>query len=66
MVQGRGEKFQATNEYHNPVLGVKILLGTLEKPYPVHSKTQQQTTSCIKHVTFLRNCEQHIQGQHLV
>jgi len=50
MVQGRGETLWATNKYHNPVFGVKILLGTLEKPCPVHSTTQQQTKSYIKHV----------------
>jgi hypothetical protein len=48
MVQGRGETLQTTNKYHNPVFGVKI--GTLEKHCPVHSRTQQQTKSYIKHV----------------
>jgi len=32
------------------VFGVKILVGTLVKPCPVHSTTQQQIKSCIKHV----------------
>jgi hypothetical protein len=51
MIQGSGETLQAMNKYHNSLFGVKIVLGMLEKPCPVHPPTTpQQTKSCIKHV----------------